>query len=73
MSRGDGTDETALSSVIKGADVVVGALAPRGALAGPFREVYRTMALATEPPATWDLRSSPCARVARPARVATCR
>jgi uncharacterized protein len=42
--QGDATDEDALSSVIEGADVVVGALAPRGPLAGPFREVYRTVA-----------------------------
>ncbi|MDG4783104.1 NAD(P)H-binding protein [Micromonospora sp. WMMD961] len=38
--RGDVTDEAALSSVISGADVVVGALAPRGSLAGSFRDVY---------------------------------
>jgi putative NADH-flavin reductase len=42
--QGDATDEAALSSAVKGADVVVGALAPRGALAGPFREAYRTIA-----------------------------
>jgi uncharacterized protein len=42
--QGDATDEGALSSVIEGADVVVAALAPRGPLAGPFREVYRTVA-----------------------------
>jgi uncharacterized protein len=42
--QGDATDETALSSVVSGADVVVGALAPRGPLAGRFREVYRTLA-----------------------------
>jgi putative NADH-flavin reductase len=41
--QGDATDEAALSSVIEGADVVVGALAPRGPLAGPFRDVYRTV------------------------------
>jgi hypothetical protein len=47
--QGDATDEAALSSVISGSDVVVGALAPRGPLApsdgaDPFRDVYRTMA-----------------------------
>jgi uncharacterized protein len=42
--QGDATDGAALSAVIEGADVVVGALAARGALAGPFREVYRTVA-----------------------------
>jgi uncharacterized protein len=41
--QGDATDEAVLSSVVSGADVVVGALAPRGPLdAGSFREVYRT-------------------------------
>ena len=42
--QGDATDEAALSSVISGADVVVAALAPRGPLAGPFRDVNRTIA-----------------------------
>jgi uncharacterized protein len=42
--QGDAMDEAALSSVISGADVVVGALAPRGPLAGSFRDVYRTIA-----------------------------
>jgi uncharacterized protein len=42
--QGDATDEAALSSVVSGADVVVGALAPRGPLAGSFRDVYRTIA-----------------------------
>ena len=42
--QGDATDEAALSSVVSGADVVVGALAARGPLAGSFREVYRTIA-----------------------------
>jgi putative NADH-flavin reductase len=42
--QGDATDEEALASVISGADVVVAALAPRGALAGSFREVNRTIA-----------------------------
>ncbi len=42
--QGDATDEVALSSAVSGTDVVVGALAPRGPLAGPFRDVYRTIA-----------------------------
>jgi putative NADH-flavin reductase len=42
--QGDATDEAALSAAIAGADVVVGALAPRGPLAGTFRDVYRTIA-----------------------------
>jgi putative NADH-flavin reductase len=42
--QGDATDETVLSSVVTGADVVVAALAPRGPLAGSFRDVYRTTA-----------------------------
>jgi uncharacterized protein len=42
--RGDATDEAKLKDVVDGADVVVGALAPRGQLAGSFREVYRTIA-----------------------------
>ncbi|MGH2939357.1 MAG: NAD(P)-dependent oxidoreductase [Solirubrobacterales bacterium] len=42
--QGDATEEAALASVISGADVVVAALAPRGPLAGPFREVNRTIA-----------------------------
>ena len=42
--QGDALDEVALKSAISHSDVVVGALAPRGALAGPFREVYRTIA-----------------------------
>jgi putative NADH-flavin reductase len=46
--QGDATDEAALSSVIEGADAVVGALAPRGPLAGPFRDVYRTVARLAE-------------------------
>lgn len=41
---GDATDETALASAIVGSDVVVAALAPRGPLAEPFREVNRTIA-----------------------------
>ena len=42
--QGDATDEAALRSVVSGADVVVAALAPRGPLAAPFREVTRTIA-----------------------------
>lgn len=42
--EGDAADEGALSSVISGADVVVGALAPRGALADSLRDVYRMTA-----------------------------
>lgn len=42
--QGDATDEAVLSSVIEGADVVVAALSPRGALADSFRQVYRTIA-----------------------------
>ncbi len=42
--QGDATDEPTLASVISGADVVVAALAPRGPLAEPFREVNRTIA-----------------------------
>ena len=46
--EGDATDEATLASVISGADVVVAALAPRGPLAGPFRDVYRTIARLTD-------------------------
>ena len=42
--QGDATDEATLASVIFGADVVVAALAPRGPLAGPFRDVNGTIA-----------------------------
>jgi putative NADH-flavin reductase len=42
--QGDATDEATLWAPIKGADAVVGALAPRGPLAGTFRDVYRTIA-----------------------------
>lgn len=42
--QGDATDQAALTSVISGADVVVGALAPRGPLADSFRDVYRAIA-----------------------------
>ena len=41
--QGDAADEAALASVISGAEVVVGALAPRGPLAGSYRDVYRTI------------------------------
>ncbi|MFI5845043.1 NAD(P)-dependent oxidoreductase [Catenuloplanes sp. NPDC051500] len=41
--QGDAADETALSEVVAGADVVVGALAPRGPLTGSYRDVYRTI------------------------------
>src|SRR5580700_5700078 len=40
--QGDATDEAALSAAIKDSDVVVGAIAPRGPLAGTFRDVYGT-------------------------------
>jgi uncharacterized protein len=46
--QGDATDEATLASVISGADVVVAALAPRGQLAGPFRDVNRTIARLTD-------------------------
>jgi putative NADH-flavin reductase len=42
--QGDAIDEATLASVISGADVVVAALAPRGPLAGPFREVNGAIA-----------------------------
>jgi hypothetical protein len=42
--QGDATDEAVLSSAVSGTDVMVGALAPRGPLAGSFRDVYRTIA-----------------------------
>ena len=42
--QGDATDEATLWAPVEGADVVVGALAPRGPLAGAFRDVYRTIA-----------------------------
>jgi hypothetical protein len=41
--QGDATDEAALASAVSGADVVVGALAPRGPLTGSYRDVYRTI------------------------------
>ena len=42
--QGDAADEATLSAAIEGADVVVAALAPRGALADAFRGVNRTIA-----------------------------
>ncbi len=42
--QGDAADEVVLSSAIEGADVVVAALAPRGPLAGSFRDTNRTIA-----------------------------
>ena len=42
--QGDASDERALAAVIDGADVVVGALSPRGAIADSFREVNGTIA-----------------------------
>jgi uncharacterized protein len=42
--QGDATDEATLSAAIEGADVVVAALAPRGPLAGTFRDVNSTIA-----------------------------
>jgi uncharacterized protein len=42
--QGDAADEPTLLAAIQGADVVVGALAPRGPLTGTFRDVYGTIA-----------------------------
>jgi putative NADH-flavin reductase len=42
--QGDAADEATLTAPIEGANVVVGALAPRGPLAGSFRDVYRVIA-----------------------------
>jgi uncharacterized protein len=42
--QGDASDEATLSASIEGADVVAGALAPRGPLAGTFRDVHSTIA-----------------------------
>ncbi|MGH3297767.1 MAG: NAD(P)-dependent oxidoreductase [Trebonia sp.] len=42
--QGDATDEATLSALMEGADVIVGALAPRGPLAATFRDVYRAIA-----------------------------
>lgn len=46
--QGDAADERALSSAIDGAEVVVGALSPRGPLADSYRDVYRTIARLTD-------------------------
>ncbi|KIF74951.1 NAD-dependent dehydratase [Streptomyces sp. 150FB] len=48
--QGDATDEATLSAIVEGADVVVGALASRGPLAGTgtFRDVHRTLARLAE-------------------------
>jgi uncharacterized protein len=46
--QGDATDESALASVISGEDAVVAALSPRGALAGPFRDVNGAIARLAE-------------------------
>ncbi len=40
---GDVTDEATLLAPVRGADVVVGAIAPRGPLAAVFRDAYRTI------------------------------
>ncbi|TWE11771.1 NAD(P)-dependent oxidoreductase [Rudaeicoccus suwonensis] len=42
--EGDVTDESTLANAVHGAEVVVAALAPRGALAERFRDVYRSIA-----------------------------
>ena len=42
--EGDALDEATLSSAIEGFDVAVDALAPRGPLAGTWREAHRTIA-----------------------------
>ncbi|MFI5909823.1 NAD(P)-dependent oxidoreductase [Dactylosporangium sp. NPDC051541] len=42
--QGDAADAQAVSAAVAGADAVVGALAPRGLLAGPFRAVYLEIA-----------------------------
>ncbi|GAA4899628.1 NAD(P)-dependent oxidoreductase [Streptomonospora salina] len=42
--QGDATDETTLSASVENADVVVGALSPRGPLADTYRDTYRTIA-----------------------------
>ena len=66
--QGDATDESALSSAVSGADVVVGALAPRGPLAGSFRDVYRTTARLADAEGAAAVRrrrllvATPCAR-----------
>jgi uncharacterized protein len=42
--QADATDQATLLAPIQDADVVVGALAPRGPLAGTFRDAYTTIA-----------------------------
>ncbi|GAB3453526.1 NAD(P)-dependent oxidoreductase [Actinophytocola sediminis] len=42
--KGDVTDEATLVGPVRDADAVVGAIAPRGQLAGVFRDAYRTIA-----------------------------
>lgn len=42
--QGDVTDTSALARIVDGADAVVGALSPRGALADTFRDVYASIA-----------------------------
>ena len=42
--QGDASDEATLSEPLGGADVAVGALAPRGPLTRTFRDVYSTIA-----------------------------
>jgi uncharacterized protein len=42
--QGDATDQATLWAPIESADAVVGALAPRGPLAGTFRDAYHTIA-----------------------------
>jgi len=46
--QGDAADESALSAVIEGADVVVGALSPRGAIADSYRDIYATIVHLTD-------------------------
>lgn len=43
-AQGDVADEAALAAAVADADVIVAALAPRGALADAFRDVNRTVA-----------------------------
>lgn len=45
---GDVQDPAVLEQAVSGADVVIGALSPRGALDGHLREVYRTLAALAE-------------------------
>ena len=46
--QGDASDEAALAPVVAGADVVVAALSPRGALEDSLRDVYRTVGRLTD-------------------------